>query len=62
MVLKIYVLLRPLAYLGVACGNLLCYGLDLLAPHPRLASDYLAVLTHDDVTSYVSSSPMEIQS
>lgn len=42
--LKRHGLLRPLGHLGVACGNLLCYGLDRLAPHPRLASDYLAVL------------------
>jgi len=59
--LKRYAALRPLALLGVACGNLLCYGLDLLAPHPRLASDYLAILALDDVTSEVSFSSMEIK-
>jgi SAM-dependent methyltransferase len=59
--LKRYAALRPLAHLGVACGNLLCYGLDLLAPHPRLASDYLAILALDDITSEVSSSSMEIK-
>ena len=59
--LKRYAALRPLAHLGVAFGNLLCYGLDLLAPHPRLASDYLAILALDDVTSEVSFSSMEIK-
>ncbi len=44
-------LLRPLGHLGVAGGNLLCYGLDRLAPYPRLASDYLAVLVSDGGTA-----------
>ncbi len=47
-VLKAHVVLRPLACLGVASGNLICYGLDRLAPHPRLASDYLAILGRDE--------------
>lgn len=51
--LKKYVVLCPLAYLGVVCGNLLCYSLDRLAPHPRLASDYLAILTLDGATDQV---------
>lgn len=59
--LKTHFILRPLAHLGVACGNLLCYGLDRLAPHPRLASDYLAVITLAGAPSNVSSSSMGIQ-
>jgi SAM-dependent methyltransferase len=59
--LKRYAVLRPLAHLGLACSNLLCYGLDLLVPHPRLASDYLAVLTLNEANSEVSSSCMEVQ-
>jgi hypothetical protein len=43
-----YRALRPLGSLGVALANLICYGLDRLAPHPRLASDYLAVLALRD--------------
>jgi SAM-dependent methyltransferase len=55
--LKRYTVLRPLAYLGVAIGNLLCYGLDRIAPHPRLASDYFAILTLDcDTTKALFSS------
>lgn len=42
-----YALLKPFAYLGIAGCNLLCYGLDRLLPHPRLASDYLAILSLD---------------
>jgi SAM-dependent methyltransferase len=42
-----YTLLKPLAYLGIAGCNLLCYILDRLFPHPRLASDYLAILSLD---------------
>lgn len=57
--LKKHAALRPLALLGVACGNLLCYGLDRLAPHPRLASDYLAVLTFADLQPNGKSSFME---
>lgn len=41
---------RPLGYAGILFGNLLCYALDRLAPHPRLASDYLAVLVRDPTT------------
>ena len=44
---KRHVLLRPFGHLGVASANLLCYTLDRVFPHPRLASDYLAVLTLD---------------
>lgn len=42
--LKRHALLRPLARVGIAGGNLFCCGLDRLASHPRLASDYLAIL------------------
>lgn len=42
--LKRFALLRPFAALGTAAGNLACYALDRIAMHPRLASDYLAVL------------------
>jgi SAM-dependent methyltransferase len=52
--LKAHAVLRPIAHLGVVCGNLLCYGLDRLAPHPHLASDYLAVLTFDGTTQALS--------
>ncbi len=45
--MKQHVFLRPLAHLGVASANLLCFALDRLVPHPRLASDYLAVLALD---------------
>jgi SAM-dependent methyltransferase len=31
--------------LGIIAGNIFCYALDLLMPHPRLAANYLAVLT-----------------
>ena len=48
--LKRHAVLRPFGYLGVACANLLFYALDRLAPHPRLASDYLAVLAADGVS------------
>ncbi len=48
--LKKYVVLRPLSHLGIAGANLLCYALDRLVTHPRLASDYLAVLTRDGAT------------
>ena len=34
-----------LGRLGIVAGNILCYGLDVLMPHPRLAANYLAVLT-----------------
>ncbi len=47
--LKKNVVLRPIAHLGVAGCNLLCYALDRLVPHPRLASDYLAVISFDGV-------------
>lgn len=43
-----YTILKPFAYLGIAGCNLLCYASDQLAPHPRLASDYLAILDNDD--------------
>lgn len=39
-----YRVLRPIGLFGVALANLVCYAMDRLAPHPRLASDYLAVL------------------
>ena len=52
--LKQYAWLRPLAHLGVACVNLLCYGADRLVPHPRLASDYLGILTLDNANRAVS--------
>lgn len=34
-----------LGILGIVAGNILCYGLDIIMPHPRLAANYLAVLT-----------------
>lgn len=43
-----YRALRPIGLLGVAAANLVCYTLDRMAPHPRLASDYLAVLALED--------------
>lgn len=49
--LKTNALLRPLGHIGVACGNLICYGADRLLPQPRLASDYLAILSPADDTS-----------
>jgi SAM-dependent methyltransferase len=58
--LKRYVVLRPLAHLGVAGCNLLCYALDRMAPHPRLASDYLAELTVDAMFSEVLTCPSRI--
>ena len=36
--------LQPLAWLGVLAGNLVFGAVDRFFPHPRLASDYLAVL------------------
>ena len=30
---------------GIVVGNIICYGLDIIMPHPRLAANYLAVLT-----------------
>ena len=45
----------PLAHVGVAGVNFLCYGLDRMAPHPRLASDYLAVMTPEDAMLPLSS-------
>ncbi|MEZ5591153.1 MAG: class I SAM-dependent methyltransferase [Gammaproteobacteria bacterium] len=53
---KRHAALRPFGYLGIAGANLLCYALDRLLLHPRLASDYLAVLTHDSVTLEASCS------
>ena len=58
--LKRYSVFRPLAHLGVAGCNLLCYAFDRLAPHSRLASDYLAELTVDDMSSEVTVSPTRI--
>lgn len=52
-----YTLLRPFAYLGRTGCNLLCYFLDRLFPHSRLASDYLAILdfvSSDSETSGIS--------
>lgn len=49
--LKQYLIFRPVASLGIAVGNLLCYGLDRLAPHPNLASDYLALIELTDNNS-----------
>lgn len=43
-----YRALQPVGVLGVAAANLVCYALDRIAPHPRLASDYLAVLALGD--------------
>ena len=43
-----YRVLQPVGLLGVAAGNIVCYALDRMAPHPRLASDYLAVLAVAD--------------
>lgn len=34
-----------LGHLGIIAGNIFCFGLDALMPHPRLAANYLAVLT-----------------
>ena len=59
--LKRYTVFRPLAHLGVAGCNLICYALDRLALHPRLASDYLAELTVSDVLSEVTASPARIR-
>jgi SAM-dependent methyltransferase len=58
--LKKHAALRPLAHVGIACGNLLFYGLDRLMPHPRLASDYLAVLTLHDVEREISPTVSEM--
>lgn len=59
--LRTFPVLLPLASLGTACCNLLCYALDRLAPYPHLASDYLAVLVLNDVTMEVLSSSRNIQ-
>ncbi|MDR3088269.1 MAG: class I SAM-dependent methyltransferase [Desulfobulbaceae bacterium] len=32
---------------GIISGNIFCYCLDRIMPHPRLAANYLAVLLHD---------------
>ena len=58
--LKRYTVFIPLANLGVAGCNLLCYTLDRLVPHPLLASDYLAELTIDAISSEVTASPARI--
>lgn len=58
--LKKHAALRPLANIGIACGNLLFYGVDRLMPHPRLASDYLAVLTPVDVEREASAIDQEL--
>ena len=39
------IVFRPIAYIGIMAANVVCYGLDSISPHRRLASDYLAVLT-----------------
>lgn len=52
-----YRVLRPVALLGVAAANLVCYAFDRMAPHPRLASDYLAVLAMVDAAIDGDSSP-----
>lgn len=55
--LKQHALLRPLGFLGIAGMNVLCYTLDRLMPHPRLASDYLATLSIEEMLSEVEPSP-----
>lgn len=47
--LKRHWVLKPFALLGIAACNLFCYTLDRVVPHPRLAPDYLALITIDDV-------------
>ena len=42
--LKQFAILRPVAALGIAAGNIVCHGLDRVVARPRLASDYLAIL------------------
>jgi len=51
-----YTPLKPFAYIGTAGCNLLCYALDCLYPHPRLASDYLAILSYGGPNSERSDS------
>lgn len=46
-----YRVLWPVGLIGVAAANLVCYAFDRMAPHPRLASDYLAVLAMTDAAS-----------
>lgn len=38
----------PLGALGIIAANVVCFSLDRLLPHPRLAPDYLAVLSRGD--------------
>lgn len=45
--LKRYEFLKPIAFMGIAIGNIVFYVLDSLVPHPLLASDYLALLKLD---------------
>ena len=52
-----YRVLQPVGLLGVAAGNIICYALDRMAPHPRLASDYLAVLAMSETATDGESSP-----
>ena len=54
-----YRVLQPVGLLGVAVANFVCYALDRMAPHPRLASDYLAVLAIADTAIDGESSPGE---
>lgn len=52
-----YRTLAPVASLGVAAANIACFALDRAAPHPRLASDYLAVLTLADTSPHCEPLP-----
>lgn len=46
--LKSTAVLGPIGAFGVLLCNLVCYALDRMFPHGRLASDYLAVLEFQD--------------
>lgn len=43
----LYSILRPVAMIGTMVCNILCYASDRLAPHPNLATDYIARYTKE---------------
>jgi len=40
--LSMYSVLKPLSVIGVIICNMICYAADCIAPHPNLATDYIA--------------------
>jgi SAM-dependent methyltransferase len=57
--LKRNTVLKPIAHTGILFGNLLFFALDRLFLHPRLASDYVAVLTPTNVNQSNQSKAVE---